>query len=160
MDEFEPSEEPQTISYMYNLTDEEFKDAQNTYFEQNKSTNYQIRINVFDTQETAYKITEAIEALNLGYNVRILNIDKGEDEIDDETQIFCKACGKLGNALHNYVCDACLILEKEERQKEHDLKHPITHGHVPYCTTVGPRQNYKTTNTGIAQTNHVQTTVV
>lgn len=86
-------------------------------------TNWQIRVSVFDTQENAYKITEAIEALNLGYDVRILNIDKGDNEVDDETHIFCKSCGRLDGALHDYVCDACLILEKEKQQQEEDAKY-------------------------------------
>lgn len=116
-------------------------------------TNWQIRVSIFDTQENAYKITEAIEALNLGYDVRILNIDKGDDEVDDETHIFCKSCGRLDGALHNYVCDACLILEKEKRQQEEETKFPdsqylTTWGDMAICTDCNQPAAYRRIKNG------------
>lgn len=85
--------------------------------------NWQIRINVFENTNHTIEIVEAIENLKLGYDIRLLNIDKDEGEDDDKTQIKCNSCGQLDGALHNYVCDTCLILEKEQRQKEHDEKY-------------------------------------
>jgi len=107
-----------------------------------ENTNWQIRVNIFDTQENAYKITEAIEALKLGYNTRILNIDKGNCESDDETQRCCTRCGRMDDRLHDYICDACLILEKEKRQKEHnekydDDKREVEWDWVAFCPECG-----------------------
>lgn len=110
-------------------------------------TNWQIRVAVFDTQENAYKVVEAIEALNLGYNIRILNINRGDDECDDETQALCKGCGRVDTSLHDYVCDACLILEKEKRQQEEDAKYDddkrgTEWDWVAFCPECGLPANY------------------
>ena len=115
-----------------------------------KPINWQIRINVFGTTEEAYAAHDSIanamgrERFN---NIRLINIDKGEDEVDDETQIFCKSCGRLDGALHDYVCDACLILEKEKRQQEEDAKYDddkrgTEWDWVAFCPECGLPANY------------------
>lgn len=103
-----------------------------------ENTNWQIRINIFDNQNNAYKIIDAINKLELGYDIRILNIDKGDSEYDDEIQGCCTACGRMDSNLYDHVCDKCLMIEKAERQAEED-KYPdetymIEWGHVAYCS--------------------------
>ena len=110
--------------------------------------NWQIRINVFGNTNHTIEIVEAIEKLKLGYDIRLLNIDKDEGEVDDETQNKCHSCGRMDSSLHQYVCDACLLLEKEERQQEHDTKYDngkrgTEWDYVSRCTNCGEPTKYE-----------------
>lgn len=81
-------------------------------------TNWQIRINVFDTEENAFRISDAIEVSRLGYNVRIINIDKDGGEDDDEMQFKCMGCGRMDSCLHSSMCNACLTELKRQMEEE------------------------------------------
>lgn len=119
-----------------------------------KPINWQIRINIFGTTEEAYAVHDTIanamgrERFN---DIRLINIDKGEGEVDDETQIFCKACGKLDGNLFDHVCDACLLKEKEEQQREEDAKYDedkyeIEWGWVVFCNHCNRPAKYVNNN--------------
>lgn len=79
-----------------------------------KKTNWQIRINVFDSKENAFAITYKIEALGLGYNHRIINVDRDNQEMDDDEQCVCKECGRVDGNLHYNICEECLNKRKQE----------------------------------------------
>ena len=113
-----------------------------------ENTNWQIRVNVYDDQDNAYEIIDAINKLELGYDIRILNIDKGDSEFDDELQFCCTACGRMDSNLFDRVCDTCLMIEKAKRQAEED-KYPeetymVEWGHVAYCNQCNTPSKYNT----------------
>ena len=110
-----------------------------------ENTNWQIRVNVYDNQDNAYKIIEAINKLELGYDIRILNIDKGDSESDDELQGCCKGCGCLDSSLHSNTCERCLDLEKkqaQENEKYSDETYMVEWGHVAYCSQCNTPAKY------------------
>lgn len=117
--------------------------------------NWQIRINLFGTTEEAYAAHDQITNV-MGRerydDIRLINIDKDEDEADDKIQAKCKACGRVSISLHDYVCDACLILEKEKRQQEEikfpDSQYLTTWGDMAICTDCNQPAAYRRIENG------------